>query len=193
MIDRLLLEERLHLLERRGAGLPAVVAEGGRLPLQLLEVAVAERRLPERVRLVLRPLEVLQHRALVHLRASGLAIDGPNADGSVSEPSRERGTTHQARELVVEPLDEADDVLDVHERRALHLLDQEPDEIALPLHVRLDLPSKSQLQSVSPPPAVPDHFTSTSIFLEIEVKQSETLMLLLEYDSLRRLTKLNSQ
>uniref|UniRef100_A0A0A9CIX2 Uncharacterized protein n=1 Tax=Arundo donax TaxID=35708 RepID=A0A0A9CIX2_ARUDO len=106
-----LLEEGLHLLECGGAGLPrVVVAEGGCLPLQLLEVAVAERRLAERVRLLLRPLEVLQHRALVH----------------------------QARELVVEPLDEGDDVLDVHERRALHLLDQEPDEVALPLHVRFD-------------------------------------------------------
>jgi hypothetical protein len=47
--------------------------------------------------------------------------------------------SYQAGELVVEPLDEGDHVLDAGERRRRHLLDQEPDQVALPLHVRSDL------------------------------------------------------
>lgn len=74
MQDSLLLEQRLHLLEGRRARLPWIITERRRLLLDLLQITVAERRLAQRVRLLLRPLEVLQHRSLVHLRSNTVNI-----------------------------------------------------------------------------------------------------------------------
>jgi hypothetical protein len=56
---------------------------------------------------------------------------------------------HQAGELYIEPLDEGDHVLYVDERSALHLLDQETDEVALPLHVRFDLQPPKRISSAA--------------------------------------------
>ena len=64
----LLFKQSLHLLESRTTWLARIVTKRRRFGLKLLKITIPECSLSQGISLLLRPVEVLQHRPFVHLK-----------------------------------------------------------------------------------------------------------------------------